>query len=89
MYLPDDAFPGPEGFIVDASAEVEGKKGVVSVVGKGKFESVATGRSYEETFMYRFSGFDDEGRIVWWEIWSDSLSAWDAVGEQSIQDSSL
>lgn len=83
MHLPIDAFPGLEGFIVDPDAVVEGNRsrGVVSVTGKGTFESVKTGKSYEETFMYRLSNFDDEGRIGCWEIWSDSLSAWDAVGE--------
>jgi hypothetical protein len=82
MNLPRDAFPGPEGFIVDPDAIIEGspKKGAVSVTGKGNFESVRTGKSYDETFMYRLSNFDDEGKIGCWEIWSDSLSAWDAVG---------
>ncbi|KAF2253590.1 hypothetical protein BU26DRAFT_515917 [Trematosphaeria pertusa] len=74
MQLPADAFPGPEGFIVDAEA------GMVSVVGKGRFMSKKTGRGWEETFVYRFSGFDGEGRIGWWEIWADPLSAWEAVG---------
>jgi len=83
MHLPKDAFPGPDGFIVDAEAVTVGcpTGGVVCVTGKGRFESVKTGRSYDETFMYRLSGFDDEGRIGCWEIWSDSLSAWDAVGK--------
>jgi len=74
MELPDDAFPGPEGFIVDAEA------GMVSVVGQGRFASKKTGKGWEEQFIYRFSGFDGEGRIGHWEIWADPLSAWEAVG---------
>lgn len=75
MQLPADAFPGPEGLIVDAEA------GMVSVVGKGHFKSVKTGKGWDETFIWRLSGFDEEGRIGHWEIWADPLSAWDAVGE--------
>jgi hypothetical protein len=82
MHLSEGAFPRPEGFIVDPDAVVEGckSKGAVSVTGKGKFESVQTGKSYNEVFSYRLSDFDDDGKIGRWEIWSDSLSAWDAVG---------
>jgi hypothetical protein len=75
MSLPDDAFPEEEGFIVDAEA------GMVSVVGKGHFTSKKTGKGWDEQFIYRFSGFDDEGKIGHWEIWADPLSAWEAVGE--------
>jgi hypothetical protein len=75
MKLPDDAFPGLEGFIVDAEA------GMVSVVGNGHFASRKTSKGWDEQFIYRFSGFDDEGRIGHWEIWADPLSAWEAVGE--------
>ena len=83
MHLPKDAFPRAGGFIVDAGVVVNGANsgGAVCVPGKGRFESVKTGKSYEETFMYRLSDFDLEGRIGCWEIWSDSLSAWEAVGE--------
>jgi hypothetical protein len=84
MHLPEDAFPGYGGFIVDPLTVVGDKKGgggAVCVTGKGKFESVKTGKIYDETFMYRLSGFDEEGRIGCWEIWSDSLSAWNVVGE--------
>jgi len=52
----------------------------VTVVGKGKFESIETGRSWEEKFIYRFSGFDERGSIGHWEIWADPLSAWVAAG---------
>lgn len=75
MQLAADAFPGPEGFIVDAEA------GMVSVVGKGRFVSRRTGKGWDEQFVYRFGGFDGEGRFAHWEIWADPLSAWEAVGE--------
>ncbi|CAI6273187.1 unnamed protein product [Periconia digitata] len=83
MELPADAFPGPEGFVVDVDAVVAGVqgKGVVNVVGKGRFESKKSGEGWDEVFGYRFSGFDDEGRFERWEIWADPLSAWVAVGE--------
>jgi len=74
MALPDDAFPGKGGFIVDVEA------GMVSVVGKGRFTSKKTGKGWDEQFIYRFSGFDGQGRIGHWEIWADPLSAWEAVG---------
>lgn len=81
MHMTKDTFPGPEGFIVDADAVVEGEdgRGAVSVVGKAKFESMKTGKSWEK-FIYRLSGFDDVGRIGHWEVWADPLSAWEAVG---------
>lgn len=75
MALAKDAFPGPEEFMVDAEA------GMVSVVGKGRFTSKKTGKGWDEQFIYRFSDFDEEGKIGHWEIWADPLSAWDAVGE--------
>jgi len=82
MHMSKDTFPGPEGFIVDAEAIVEGVegRGAVSVVGKARFESVRTGKSWDEKFIYRLSGFDEVGRIGHWEIWADPLSAWEAVG---------
>ncbi|KAF1989599.1 hypothetical protein K402DRAFT_390562 [Aulographum hederae CBS 113979] len=90
MNMTEDTFPGPEGFIVDIvdaqattpdMASSKGSaKGVVSVVGQATFSSVKTGKSWDEKFIYRLSGFDSEGRIGHWEIWADPLSAWDAVG---------
>lgn len=77
MELPSDAFPGEGGFIVDANA------GMVSVVGKGHFASKKTGKGWDEQFIYRFSEFDEEGKVGHWEIWADPLSAWEAVGETS------
>ncbi|KAF2635373.1 hypothetical protein P280DRAFT_473921 [Massarina eburnea CBS 473.64] len=79
MCLPADAFPERAGFVVDAEAEAG--KGMVSVVGKGRFTSKKTGKAWDEQFIYRFSGFDAAGKIGWWEIWADPLSAWEAVGE--------
>lgn len=70
MSLPRDAFPGKDGFIVDAEVEM------VSVVGKGHFKSRETGKGWDEQFIYRFSGFDVEGKIGHWEIWADPLSAY-------------
>lgn len=75
MALDDDSFPRPDEFTVDADA------GMVSVVGKGRFTSRKTGKGWDEQFIYRFSGFDKQGRIGHWEIWADPLSAWEAVGE--------
>ena len=77
-FYPDKhTFPPSSEFIVDASA---GENGVVSAVAHAKFESVVTGKSWEEDFIYRLSEFDGEGRIGHWEIWADPLSAWEAVG---------
>jgi hypothetical protein len=81
-----DTFPPEEGFIVDPSTRLaaadgsDGEGGAVSVVAKASFRSVKTGKSWEEHFIYRLSGFDGEGRIGHWEIWADPLSAWVAVG---------
>lgn len=88
MSLREDAFPGKSGFIVDVEAEVDVEKlggkqvygGMVSVVGKGRFTSRKTGKGWDEQFIYRFSEFDEQGRIGHWEIWADPLSAWEAVG---------
>ncbi len=53
---------------------------MVTVAGKGVFVARETRKEWSERFIYRFSGFDEEGRIGWWEIWADPLSAWVAVG---------
>lgn len=75
MHMSKDTFPGPEAFLVDADAVVEGEdgstKGAVSVVGKAKFESVETGKSWDEQFIYKLSGFDHVGRIGHWVSASD------------------
>ncbi|KAF7888076.1 uncharacterized protein EAF02_002617 [Botrytis sinoallii] len=72
-------FPSPQSFIVDETCELQGKKGVVSVVGSATFKSLTTGKSWDEQFIYRLSEFDEEGKIGHWEIWADTLSAWNAV----------
>lgn len=71
MHMHEHTFPGPEGFIVDPEAIIEGQdgKGVVCVVGNAEFESVDTGKKWSEKFIYRLSGFDEEGRIGHW-VWS-------------------
>ena len=82
-------FPDAGGFIVDGEAAVgnprarrgEVSRGAVSVVGSARFKSVKTGKGWDEQFIYRFSDFDEDGRIGHWEIWADPLSAWDAVGD--------
>ncbi|KAH6648844.1 hypothetical protein BKA67DRAFT_538855 [Truncatella angustata] len=78
MQLDRDSFPGEDGFVVDAEANR------VAVVGRGRFESVATGRSWDEKFSYVLSGWDEDGRIGRWDIWADPLSAWAAVSDQQI-----
>ncbi|KAH8805985.1 hypothetical protein F5884DRAFT_860574 [Xylogone sp. PMI_703] len=57
MELHPESFPNSsEEFIVDSEAEAggegqsEGGKGVVVVVGNGKFESIKTGKSWHEEF---------------------------------------
>lgn len=86
MQMGESTFPGPEGFIVDAEAGITGQgaaeetaKGVVSVVGRARFESVETGMGWDEAFIYRLSEWDEEGRFGHWEVWADPLSAWMAV----------
>ena len=85
----EDTFPKPGsgGYVVDERAVVEGEegKGVVSVVGKASFASKKTGKGWHEEFIYRFSGFDEQGRIGHWEIWADPLSAWVAVGGEDVE----
>lgn len=79
----EDTFPPAEEFVVDPGMKVAGGsgEGAVSMVGHARFASVATGKDWEEDFIYRLSGFDEEGRIGHWEIWADPLSAWMAVEE--------
>lgn len=75
------SFPGPEGFVVDATAD----GGRVAVTGRGTFASVATDRRWDERFAYVLSGWDEAGRrFTRWDIWADPLSAWAAVAETDI-----
>ena len=68
MHMDETTFPDGNGYIVDPDAVVEGESssGVVCVVGKAFFESVKTGKSWHEQFIYRLSGFDADGKIGHW-----------------------
>jgi hypothetical protein len=68
MDLPEDAFQPDAELCVDADARVEGEAatGVVCVTGKGSFEFRATGWRWDEKFIYRLSGFDEDGRVTHW-----------------------
>lgn len=89
MDLDENSFPNLAGCSADAKAEARTgsdelasqETGIVSLVGKGRFASLKTGKSWDEKFIYRFSGFDEDGKFGHWEIWADPLSAWVAVGE--------
>ncbi|KAF2835469.1 hypothetical protein M501DRAFT_941859 [Patellaria atrata CBS 101060] len=86
MHMGPDTFPETTGFIVDPDAKVQNEsqsKGIVSVIGKARFESIKTGKSWDEEFIYRLSDFDENGKIGHWEIWADPLSAWAAVNDIS------
>ena len=91
MDLNEKSFPSLAGCSADAEAEartgadelVSERAGIVSLVGKGRFTSLKTGKSWEEKFIYRLSGFDGDGKIGHWEIWADPLSAWVAVGDET------
>lgn len=58
MHMGKDTFPGVESgeWVVDEKARLDGEKidgGVVSVVGKARFESVKTGKAWDEpSFIY-------------------------------------
>ena len=83
LFQPDkDTFSGSEGIVVDPDALIAGAvgRGVANVIGKAKFKAVKTGQSWEARFVWRLSGFDEDGKIGLWEIWNDALSAWMAVG---------
>lgn len=90
MDMDENSYPNLAGFSADVAAEAKTgadelasrETGTVNVVGKGRFTSLRTGKSWEEEFIYRFSGFDDNGRFGHWEIWADPLSAWIAVGDE-------
>lgn len=91
-FLPsEDTFPSKEGFIVDPEGvgpvdRQHGRaRGLVSVVGRARFKAVRTGRSWEERFIYRLSGFDEDGKIGHWEIWADPLSAWMSVQDEPLK----
>lgn len=71
-FLPREGTFGPkESYIVDERAtsyETGARpggvgKGMVSVKGKATFKAVATGKTWEEEFIYRLSDFDEDGKI--------------------------
>jgi hypothetical protein len=64
----NDAFPPDEQLCVDAEAVVPGTEltGRVCLDGKGKFTNHETGWQWTEVFMYRLSGFDEDGRVEHW-----------------------
>ena len=83
VFKPDaDTFPGSEGIVVDPEALIPGEvgRGAATVMGKATFKSVKSRQSWEARFVWRLSGFDEEGKIGLWEVWGDALSAWMAVG---------
>jgi len=81
MNLPRDAFPPDEELCIDPDTRVPGLEltGVACVTGKGRFEHRGSGWSWDEVFVYKLCGFDEDGRIARWEIWADPLSAWEAA----------
>ncbi|KAK4508184.1 hypothetical protein PRZ48_001922 [Zasmidium cellare] len=84
-FIPSPDTFGDEGsIVVDENARPgdgdAGAGGLASVKGKAKFKAIATGKEWEEEFVYRLSGFDEDGKIGHWEVWADPLSAWVAVG---------
>lgn len=71
----DKTVPPKDEIIVDAEAKGSGGgKGVVTVKLQAKFESIKTGKGWEEEFVYVLSGFDEQGRIGSQELWADPLS---------------
>ncbi|KAL9093715.1 MAG: hypothetical protein Q9159_000016 [Coniocarpon cinnabarinum] len=66
----------------DSNVQDNERRGIVTIVGRGRFTSLKTKRGWDEIFTYRLSEFDEMGRIGHWEIWADPLSAWVAVGDE-------
>jgi len=56
---------------------------VVTVKGKAKWTYLKTGKKWEETFIWRLSHFDEEGKIGGYEVWADPLSLWWAAQEDT------
>ena len=57
------------------------EKEVVTVKGSVKWTYLKTGKKWEETFIWRLSLFDEEGKIERYEVWVDPLSLWWAAQE--------
>lgn len=75
MHPGTQPFPDLEEFVVDEKADCVTVK-LPSVI----FESVQTGKTWEEANMQVFSGWDKTGqRFRKWEVFADPLSAWMAV----------
>ena len=80
-FLPQsDTLPPESEYIIDERAN----KVVVKL--KGKFESLRTGKGWEEDFVYVMEmrhavEGEEEWKIERLELWADPLSAWVACGE--------
>lgn len=56
--------------------------GIATVKLHARFQSVETGKAWNEDFVYVLSEFDQNGRIGRHELWADPLSAWMAVSAE-------
>ena len=84
LHAHEGTLPPVEGYAVDSVTRYRSEKegsGVVLVKANARLESVGTGKSWEEDFVFVFSEFGEKGKIGRMEIWADNLSAWTAVGE--------
>ncbi|KAI9680010.1 MAG: hypothetical protein M1817_005025 [Caeruleum heppii] len=89
-FIPNEnSFPESQNYVFNPNAVTEvqngNSRGVMTLVGQGKFRASRTGIEWEERFTYRLSEFDEKGRIGHWEIWADPLSAWMAVTDQEME----
>jgi hypothetical protein len=77
----EKTLPAREGYVVDPDTVIPGSegRGVVMVRAHAKLGGVETGQSWEEEFVFVFSGFGEEMKIGRMEIWADNLSAWKGV----------
>jgi hypothetical protein len=55
---------------------------VVTVKGRANWTYVKTAKKWDETFIWRLSRFDEEGKIGGYEVWADPLSLWWATQEK-------
>lgn len=77
-----DTVPPKEEFRVAVDKSAKGEwHGAVTIKLHAKFESVKTGKSWEEDFIYLLSDFDHDMKIGYLELWADPLSAWMAVDD--------
>ena len=68
-----NTLPPKEDFMVDP------QRGTVTIKLSASFASIKTGKSWEESFVYVLSEFDEDYKIGSQELWADPLSAWMAV----------